>query len=216
MTRILYIIRHAERIDNIDSSWRKKAGNEFKSDNSPLSPRGHKQCSELAKWFKDIEVEHIFASPFDRTLDTATRMIGDRKFSIKPEAGFLEALYLCCSPPSVRAFDILKETYPLIDESYVPVVNPWKEGFKKEGSGDDACTPRVKKTINHILDNYDGNIAIVSHGAPIGALLETLLGEWTYVGQCTVSKLIEKNGKWKAESIADDNHLSDKSNLRPW
>lgn len=122
-------------------------------------------------------------------------MINDRKFSIKPEAGFLEALYLCCSPPSVRPFNVLKETYPLIDESYVPVVNPWKDGFKKEGAGDDACTPRVKKAINHILDNYEGNfmffncqiyslnlflgdIAIVSHGAPIGALLETLLGEW--------------------------------------
>lgn len=50
MTRTIYLIRHAERIDNIDYSWKKKVGNEFTSDNSPLSPRGHQQCIELAKW----------------------------------------------------------------------------------------------------------------------------------------------------------------------
>ena len=83
-------------------------------------------------------------------------MIGDRDFRIKPEAGFLEALYLCCSPPGVRPFDILKETYPLIDETYDPVVNPWKGGFKKEGPGDDACTPRIKNAIETILDKYEG------------------------------------------------------------
>lgn len=132
--------------------------------------------------FKDIEVDHVFASPFDRTLDTATRMIGDRKFRIKPEGGFLEALYLCCSPPGVRPFNVLKEKYSLIDETYDPVVNPWKSGFKKEGTGDDACTPRVKATINSILEKYDGDLAIVSHGAPIGALLEILTGKWVIFG----------------------------------
>uniref|UniRef100_A0A914PCB0 Phosphoglycerate mutase n=1 Tax=Panagrolaimus davidi TaxID=227884 RepID=A0A914PCB0_9BILA len=156
MARTIYIIRHAERMDNVDNNWRKKVGNEYKSDNSPLSAQGHKQCVELAEWFKDIKVDHIFASPFDRTLDTATRMIGDRGIPIKPEAGFLEALYLCCKPPGVRPWNILKETYPLIDETYDPVVNPWKEGFKDEGPGDDACTDRIKDAIEKILNKYEG------------------------------------------------------------
>uniref|UniRef100_A0AC35G2L9 Uncharacterized protein n=1 Tax=Panagrolaimus sp. PS1159 TaxID=55785 RepID=A0AC35G2L9_9BILA len=186
-------------MDNVDNNWRKKVGNEYKSDNSPLSTHGHKQCVELAEWFKDIKVDHIFASPFDRTLDTATRMIGDRGISIKPEAGFLEALYLCCKPPGVRPWNILKETYPLIDETYDPVVNPWKEGFKDEGPGDDACTDRIKDAIERILNKYEGK------------------GKWSYVGQATVSKLVEmKNGKYEALYIAGHAHLSDKRNLRAW
>uniref|UniRef100_A0A914Z7S9 Phosphoglycerate mutase n=1 Tax=Panagrolaimus superbus TaxID=310955 RepID=A0A914Z7S9_9BILA len=217
MPRTIYIIRHAERMDNVDPSWRKKVAKDFQSDNSPLSQQGHRQCIELSEWFKDIEIEHIFASPFDRTLDTATRMIGDRKFQIKAEAGFLEALYLCCSPPGIRPWKILKETYPLIDENYDPVINPWKGGFKPEGPGDDECTDRIKDTIEAILSKYEGDIAIISHGSPIAALLEVLTGKWSYVGQATVSKLIEKeDGKFKALSIADHAHLSDKKNLRAW
>uniref|UniRef100_A0A7E4VUS1 Histidine phosphatase family protein n=1 Tax=Panagrellus redivivus TaxID=6233 RepID=A0A7E4VUS1_PANRE len=217
MVRTIYIIRHAERIDNVDSQWRKKTKNAFSYDNSPLSTRGHQQCTELNRWFKDIHVDHVFASPFDRTLDTATRMIGDRNIPIKPEGGFLEALYLCESPPGVRPLEVLKETYPLIDTSYKPVVNPWKGGFKPEGVGDDACTPRVRKALNNILDNYDGDIAIVSHGAPTGALLEIMLGRWTYVGQATVSTIQSPSpGEFEAISISNADHLSDKRNLRPW
>lgn len=50
MARTVYIIRHAERMDNVDNNWRKKVGNEYKSDNSPLSAQGHRQCIELKEW----------------------------------------------------------------------------------------------------------------------------------------------------------------------
>lgn len=52
MVRILWVVRHAEREDNINDKWIKdKAKNphNLKSDNSPLSARGQKQADELNK-----------------------------------------------------------------------------------------------------------------------------------------------------------------------
>lgn len=43
--RKIFIVRHAEREDNINKQWRK--ANPHMWDNSPLSERGHSQCADL-------------------------------------------------------------------------------------------------------------------------------------------------------------------------
>uniref|UniRef100_A0AC34QHS7 Phosphoglycerate mutase n=1 Tax=Panagrolaimus sp. JU765 TaxID=591449 RepID=A0AC34QHS7_9BILA len=217
--RVIYLIRHGERVDNINDRWLRnsKYTGFYKSDNSPLSPRGETQGAELAKWFANKSVDAIFASPYDRTLDTATRMIGDRNIPIKPEAAFIEVLYLCHNPPGVRSKKDLKSKYPLFDEDYEPILNPWTGKLPSEPAGDDGCVARVRSAIYQIMDEYPGNIAIVSHAAVIGALLEVLVGRWTYVGQATVTRLVEtRPHECVAMEISDASHLSDKTNLRPY
>lgn len=46
--RIFYVIRHAEREDNINQNWQKLHPDK-KFDNSPLSARGKVQAEELGK-----------------------------------------------------------------------------------------------------------------------------------------------------------------------
>uniref|UniRef100_A0A0N5AWX0 Phosphoglycerate mutase family protein n=1 Tax=Syphacia muris TaxID=451379 RepID=A0A0N5AWX0_9BILA len=211
MTGMTYwVVRHAEREDNISHEWRKKSN--LKSDNSPLSKRGQGQADELNPRFKDVHIDYVFASPYDRCLETATRLLNGKNIPIKVEPGLAEALYLCEYPPGYESLEILKKKYPLVDTDYKSVMR-WD--LPKEGFGDDACIGRVRKTLDAIAERYP--ILLVSHGAPIGAIHEILTGTWKYVGQATVSKFVEtESGKYKKVLSSDASHLSDKSNLRPW
>ncbi|VDM99766.1 unnamed protein product [Thelazia callipaeda] len=208
-----WVVRHAEREDNINSAWHKNS--DLKSDNAPLSKRGQKQADELGARFDKIHLDHIFVSPFDRTLETATRLLrGHKNASIKVEPGLCEGLYMCEDPPGYEDLHILKQKYPLIDASYRSIM-PWK--LPKEDYGDEACTFRVRSTLEAIEKLYSNSeVLLVSHGAPIGAIHEMLSGSWKYVGQATVSKFVKKPRGYKMELSNDASHLSDKTNLRPW
>lgn len=50
MVKIFWVVRHAEREDNINKNWiHNKNSRNLKSDNSPLSERGKIQANELGK-----------------------------------------------------------------------------------------------------------------------------------------------------------------------
>lgn len=63
------------------------------------------------------------------------------------------------------------------------------------------------------------SIVLVSHASPIGAIHEVLVNDWNYVGQATVTKFVE-TGKGSKQFIleysSNADHLSNKSNLRPY
>ncbi|WKX92729.1 hypothetical protein Q1695_010622 [Nippostrongylus brasiliensis] len=214
--RTVWVVRHAEREDNINRNWRKEPGaSGLASDNSLLSERGRSQAKECATRFRKINIAHVFASPFDRTIETASIIVADKNLLVKPEPGLCEALYLCEKPPGFWEPEKLKEKFPLVDTDYIPVYS--KHTMPKEGFGDDACVPRVRNTLNRITEKYDGDLLLVSHGAPIGAIHEVWNNDFTYVGQATVSKFVEvRKGKFQLEFSSDASHLSDKRNLRPW
>ncbi|KAL3102141.1 hypothetical protein niasHS_003550 [Heterodera schachtii] len=219
MVKTLWIVRHAEREDNINENWQKNANpQKLKSDNSPLSSRGIKQATELAERFSNVQIDHIFASPFERTVQTATFLISQRKIPIKVELGLAEALYLCESPPGFEESAELRRRFPLVDSEYRSI---FEKPLPREGFGDDSCIPRIRQTLEEILRRYNEatSIVFVSHGSPIGALHEVLVGGWNYVGQATVSKFVETGdgtGKFRQEFTDDSSHLSDQDNLRPY
>lgn len=101
--------------------------------------------------FKDVPIDYLFASPFDRIIDTATRLIGDRNIPIRVEPGLAEALYLCESPPGFEDLEVVKRIYPLVDVDYKPIFPP---PLLNEGYGDSACLKRVRKTVEEIIKRY--------------------------------------------------------------
>jgi hypothetical protein len=68
----LFIIRHGERLDNVNLSWRGKA---IRPQDTPLSNMGHEQAKRLGKWlYSKIPIQtstKIFCSPFIRCVQTA-------------------------------------------------------------------------------------------------------------------------------------------------
>ncbi|GMR53720.1 hypothetical protein PMAYCL1PPCAC_23915, partial [Pristionchus mayeri] len=220
--RVIWVVRHCEREDNVNRQWRNLAGmNVFMSDNSPLSQRGRVQAHELGKRFSEEAIAHVFASPYDRTMETAhtiVEMNENHNLRVKAEPGLCEALYLCTKPhPSFWDADDLNKKFPLVDASYDPVFS--KYTLPKEGCGDEECVPRLNTTIQRIIQRYAGPILIVGHGASIGAIHQVLANDFKYVGQATVSKFVQSgNGLEEIKLVYSSctNHLSDPRNLRPW
>ncbi|ETN75513.1 phosphoglycerate mutase family protein [Necator americanus] len=187
--RTIWVVRHAEREDNINRKWRSLPGADgLASDNSMLSERGRTQAKECAVRFSKVNLNHVFASPYDRTIETASIIVGDKGLLVKPEPGLCEGLYMCENPPGFWEPEKLKKKFPLVDTDYISV-------FSKVA----------------------GDLMLVSHGAPIGAIHEIWMGDFKYVGQATVTKFVEVDkGKIRMEFSSDASHLSDKRNLRPW
>uniref|UniRef100_A0A8R1I012 Uncharacterized protein n=1 Tax=Caenorhabditis japonica TaxID=281687 RepID=A0A8R1I012_CAEJA len=153
--RKIWIVRHAEREDNINRNWRKLDGAEgLASDNSMLSNRGKQQAKECQNRFKNTDITHVFASPFDRTVETASVIVESKNLKVKAEGGLCEALYLCEKPPGFWETDKLAQKFPLIDSDYVPFYSRYT--LPKESCGDDACVPRVGATLRKIFEKYEG------------------------------------------------------------
>ncbi|CAD5222266.1 unnamed protein product [Bursaphelenchus xylophilus] len=210
--RRIYVVRHAEREDNVNSKWRRDYP-EFKSDNSPLSKRGRSQCDDLRKYFENIEIGSIYASPFDRTMETASILLGNKENKIKVEPGFIEILYLCEDPPGYWPIDQLADKFPKVDLSYKPVF--------KTCPPEDDCLERVDKTLRKILDREEDteNIVVVSHGSPVASIYESLTGRYQYIGQATISIFEEAragSGHFVCIQRAGRDHLSaeNRVNLR--
>uniref|UniRef100_A0A915CYP1 Phosphoglycerate mutase n=1 Tax=Ditylenchus dipsaci TaxID=166011 RepID=A0A915CYP1_9BILA len=205
MVRHIWIVRHGERVDNVDPDW-KDIAPRGAWDDPPLTSRGLCQAREvgirLAKFKHHEPIDYIFSSPFTRCLQTTTNIIeAIRDESVKEaggnqeaaeslpkifvEPGFGEAMNVSQFPPGYVDIKELELLYPDIDANYKPCIT--KDELKPETTSV-CCFERVKHTLNWAIENYSGNILIVSHGSPISGCHAALTGEFKYVGQCTISK----------------------------
>nr|CAD2177403.1 unnamed protein product [Meloidogyne enterolobii] len=96
VNKVIWVVRHSERLDNDEEERNKAEGDEcfnyngrkFMLDNSPLSDEGKLKASRLNKVFANIPIKEIFVSPYERTIETALYLLGYNKIekdSIKKE-----------------------------------------------------------------------------------------------------------------------------------
>ncbi|GMT15084.1 hypothetical protein PFISCL1PPCAC_6381, partial [Pristionchus fissidentatus] len=212
--RLLFTVRHGERVDNVDKSWkqaRKEKGLVW--DDPPLTDRGLKQASEAGvRLSSSAPITAVFCSPFTRTIQTATQILS--RFPSPPplyiEPGLAESLNACMDPPGIPSKEQMRNLSPFIDFSYSPI---YDLPLPRESGGDVGCYSRLSHTIQSLLDNTKGNILIVSHGSPIASTHLYLFSEWAYVGQCTISTIAFRQGHYRPLVIGDNSHLSNRSNL---
>ncbi|MFH4979267.1 hypothetical protein AB6A40_005976 [Gnathostoma spinigerum] len=210
--RIIWAVRHGERIDNIDKTWYIRAPRGA-WDDPPLSERGIQQAKECGSYFATQCIDAIICSPFIRCVQTATEITlaipSHPALCIEP--GICESLHVCQTPPGYLTPAEIKQNYPMVDLSYVPIV-PQPE-YQERNELD--CRGRIEKVIRKSLERYAGELLFVSHGSPIAMFHEVLAGRWHYVGQCTISKFQSlKEDCFEAILIGSSSHLSDKTSLR--
>ncbi len=69
-TNILYLVRHGESIGNLNHGF-------LGTSNPPLTERGTKQACNLAQYFRDKGIQHLFSSPLERARQTANYISKD-------------------------------------------------------------------------------------------------------------------------------------------
>ncbi|CAJ0574363.1 unnamed protein product, partial [Mesorhabditis spiculigera] len=200
--RKLFFVRHGERIDNVDAGWRATAE---RWDDPYLSQRGHKQASEVGAHLGrlDDRIDHVFTSPFTRCIQTMNGLLSglDNIPEIHVEPGMGESLNACADPPGRPAIGEIEKMCPFRVDT--------------EHGGDEGCADRVGATVRAILRRYPkGNLLFVSHGSPVASVHQAFIGQWNYVGQCTVGEVIETDGHFEVVRWGDSGHLSDRTNLR--
>ncbi|EYC00818.1 hypothetical protein Y032_0112g275 [Ancylostoma ceylanicum] len=106
--------------------------------------------------FRNVNITNVFASPFDRTIQTASIIADEKNLLVKPEPGLCEALHHCCDPPGFWTPEKLKEKYPLVDAKYIPAFP--RTSLPKQEFGDNECKPRIRVTLNRLTEKYDGTM----------------------------------------------------------
>jgi broad specificity phosphatase PhoE len=89
MPPIVWLVRHAHRLDFIQPEWFETAPFPY---DPPLSALGWQQSLELVSKFQNSHIQQIWASPHLRTIQTAYPLAQSLGLSIKVEYGLREWL----------------------------------------------------------------------------------------------------------------------------
>jgi len=171
LTKLLFI-RHGKTEWNLEGRYQGSQGD------SPLLPASYEEIHQLAAALHDVPLRHIYASPLKRARDTAMTIRQDlatpqvpvtilsrlREFNLGKMEGMkftdVEAQY----PAEFNAFRYHPDQYDptaINGESFPQLIK--------------RMTPVIKQIVA-ANPRRDDNVLIVSHGAALNALVNTLLG----------------------------------------
>ncbi|MEI1373303.1 histidine phosphatase family protein [Nostoc sp. UHCC 0926] len=206
MSQIVWIARHANRLDFVNPDWFLTAERRY---DPPLSDDGMVQAQQLAKRFKGENISHIFASPFLRTVQTANAVAELLNLPIKLETGLSEWLnpVWMTEEPERLSTPALAELFPRIDTSYTSRIAanyPETREKVRERSGQ---TARCLAT-----EFLPDNILLVAHGASVLGGAMGLVGEIAITevkaSLCSLVKVVREDPEWLLELKGDTSHLT--------
>lgn len=163
LTRI-YLIRHGATILTAEDRF---AG----ATNVPLSDEGRAQAGRLAQRLKGLPVAAVYASPLDRTMETARILAEPHQLEVHPRDGLREI--------SHGHWEQL--TRAEVEQQFPAEASAWDEDpftFAPEGGESGlAVTARALPALMEVVRQHEGeSLIVVSHKATIRLLLSSLLG----------------------------------------
>jgi broad specificity phosphatase PhoE len=207
--RTVWVVRHGVRRDFVDPSWVRSAVHPY---DPPLARSGIAQSRVLSRRLRAERIAHVFSSPFLRALETAEQTAAVLDLRIKVEPGLSEWLSRAWfpQPPLLLSLDEAAQRFPRIDRDYLA-----RGGAQYGESGDEALA-RAGRTARHLVDDFQGNLLLVGHGASVlGATAGLLdidangvrpaLGDLPY--GCVVKLARHGDTHWAIEFVTDAAHL---------
>lgn len=171
MTKLLFI-RHGKTEWNLEGRYQGSQGD------SPLLPASYEEIHQLAAALQPIHFSHIYASPLKRARDTAMTLKQDlaqpdltvsilsrlREFNL----GKMEGM----------AFTAVKAQYPTEFDAFRNHPDQY-DPTAIHGESFQQLVKRMLPAIQQIVvanPRREDNVLIVSHGAALNALINTMLG----------------------------------------
>lgn len=166
----LYFVRHGKTEWNLEGKYQGGHGD------SPLLPESLHDITLLAKRLQDIKISHMYSSPLPRAKTTAETLIKDLHEKIpftivddlrEFDLGIMEG----------RKFSELENEMPEVIYAFrhQPVDYDYSlikgESFEQVAA---RTTSAVKKIVAE--NNATDNVVIVSHGAALVTMIQSLLG----------------------------------------
>ncbi|BAY07819.1 histidine phosphatase family protein [Calothrix sp. NIES-2098] len=205
MSQIIWIARHANRLDFVNPDWFLTAERRY---DPPLSEDGFIQAKQLANRLKKEKISHIFASPFLRTVQTANAVAEVLDLPIKLETGLSEWLnpaWMTEEPERLSTLT-LAELFPRIDLSYTPHIAATYPETQEKVRARSGQTARCLAT-----EYYPKNILLVGHGASVLGAAMGLVGEIAKMevkaSLCSLVKVVLQDSEWLLELKGDTSHL---------
>jgi probable phosphomutase (TIGR03848 family) len=136
-----------------------------------LSERGRAQAERLAALFADIKLNAIYASPLDRTMETAEPIAMATGLKVIPNEGLLEMDYGTWEGNSLKALH-RRKLWPVIQSAPSLARFPQGESFSEAQARIVAELERLRK-IHHQKKSV---IACIFHSDPIKLAVAHYLG----------------------------------------
>ena len=200
MTNI-YLTRHGQTEWNV---VKRMQGHK----NSDLTELGQKQAAALGLALKDIQIDKIYCSSSQRTLDTARLIKGNRNIEIIPTDDLMEISLGCWEG---HTFDEVEAQYPeKFDnfwnhpEKYVPI----------DGETFEDVRNRTAKVMKLIAEKENGkNILVVTHGIVLKTIYTYFMNQdiaEVYNSQhprsTCLCHVIREDSVWKVMKWNDTDH----------
>jgi len=171
LTKLLFI-RHGKTEWNLEGRYQGSQGD------SPLLPASYEEIHQLAAALRPIHFSHIYASPLKRARDTAMTLQQDldqpdltvsilsrlREFNLGKMEGMAFTAVQAAYPTEFDAF----RNHP---DQYDPTAI--------QGESFQQLVKRMLPAVHQIIaanPRREDNVLIVSHGAALNALINTMLG----------------------------------------
>ena len=195
---MLFIIRHAERLDRQQPEWSDLA---LRPQDTPLSQRGVRQAARLGKWLYGRLPVHqptaIFCSPFIRCVQTANAIAeqleglqrdglhASSATRICIEPGLCEDMaymsHLACREPWYLNPADLMCVSPRVDLKYKPLRDvrfergpAYPGGCVEVGCTEERVATIALELADHPLVRERGTALLVTHGRPSAEMVRAL------------------------------------------
>ncbi|NCO75969.1 MAG: histidine phosphatase family protein [Cyanobacteria bacterium] len=203
MSSKVLIARHGNRFDFVYPQWFNTAVRRY---DPPLSEDGIIHSSELAGRLKCENIDHIIASPFLRTIQTAHPVAQLLNLPIKLEAGLGEWHNpdWMTEKPQIHPRKELDYIYDCIDWSYTSQIIPIYPETEA------MVLERMQKVTQLLIKQFSGNLLLIGHGISVLGITRSLLKNNIDIkaSLCSLTILVNKGHYWQLELEADTSHLT--------